>query len=92
MCHPTQTLMDKSKLITLPADEIMVHVKEAYSTKEDAINFMVDYILKPDISKTLCASIDKFGLMPSMASTVTKEQARVISSMMYENFPPKAYQ
>ncbi len=92
MCHSTQTVKDKSTLIAPPADEIMVHVKEAYSSKEDAINFMVDYILKPELSKTLCASVDKFGLMPSMASTVTKEQARVISDMMYEKFPRKAYQ
>jgi len=92
MCHPTQAVEDKSKLLGPPADEIMVHVKEAYSDKTQAVNFMVDYILKPEVSKALCASMDKFGLMPSMASTTTQEQARIISEMMYDNFPRKAYQ
>lgn len=92
MCHPTQTVQDKNKLLGPPADEIMLHVKEAFKSRDDAITFMVDYILKPEVSKALCASMDKFGLMPAMKGIVTKEQAKDISLMMYENFPREGYQ
>ena len=91
-CHTTQAVEDKSKLLGPPADEIMIHVKEAYKDKDEAINFMVDYILKPEVTKALCASMDKFGLMPAMKGIVTKEQARDISLMMYEKFPRASFQ
>ena len=91
-CHTTQAVEDKNKLLGPPADEIMVHVKEAYKDRDEAISFMVDYILKPEVNKALCASMDKFGLMPAMKGVITKEQARDISLMMYEKFPRASFQ
>jgi len=91
-CHTTQSVVDKSKLLGPPADEVMLHVKEAYSNKKEAVAFMVDYILKPEVSKALCASMDKFGLMPSMKSSVSKEEAKTISELMYEKFPRASFQ
>jgi len=93
VCH-TAKLIDpnkKSNLIGPPADEVLTHVKEKFDNKKDAVAFMVDYIMKPDASKALCASMDKFGLMPSMEGVVTPEEAKAIVSMMYDTFPRDAF-
>ena len=89
VCH-TAKLIDpnnKGNLIGPPADEVLMHVKEKFPKKEDAVKFMVDYIMKPDATKALCASMDKFGLMPSMEGVVSLEEAKAISSMMFDTFP-----
>jgi len=89
VCH-TAKLIDpsnKGNLIGPPADEVLMHIKEKFPTKKEAVNFMVDYIMKPDASKALCASMDKFGLMPSMEGVVSPEEAKAISAMMYDTFP-----
>jgi len=89
VCH-TDKLIDpdnKGNLIGPPADEVLMHVKEKFSDKEEAVTFMANYIMKPDADKALCASMDKFGLMPSMEGVVSPEEARAIVSMMYDTFP-----
>jgi len=93
VCH-TATLTDpnnKGNLIGPPADEVLMHVKEKFTNKEEAVKFMVDYIMKPDASKALCASMDKFGLMPSMEGVVSPEEAKEISAMMYDTFPHEEF-
>jgi len=65
----------------------MMHVKEKFPAKKDAVAFMVDYIMKPDPEKALCASMDKFGLMPSMKEVVSVDEAKAISEMMFDKFP-----
>lgn len=89
LCHTTKTVTpeEKGKLLGPPADEVMYHVKERYPDKEKAVAFMVDYILQPSPEKALCASMDKFGLMPAMKGTLSPEEARTVSVMMFEKFP-----
>ena len=89
LCHTVKrvTPAEKEKLLGPPADEVMYHVKERYPIKEDAVKFMADYILEPKVEKALCASMDKFGLMPSMKASVTPEEARAIAGMMFDAFP-----
>ncbi len=89
VCH-TAKLTDpnnKSNLIGPPADEVLMHVKEKFQNKEEAVTFMVDYIMHPDATKALCASMDKFGLMPSMKGIVSEDEAKAITSMMFDTFP-----
>jgi len=93
VCH-TDKLIDpnnKGNLVGPPADEVLTHVKEKFDNKKDAVAFMVDYIMKPDADKALCASMDKFGLMPSMEGVVTPEEAKAIVAMMYDTFPRSAF-
>ncbi|QOR61423.1 EF-hand domain-containing protein [Sulfurovum sp. ST-21] len=93
ICHTTRlvTLQGKGNLTGPPADEVMLHVKEKYPEKEEAVKFMVDYIMDPSVTKALCASIDKFGLMPSMKNTITPNEAKAISEMMFDTFPREAF-
>jgi mono/diheme cytochrome c family protein len=89
VCHSAKLTdpNNKGNLIGPPADEVLMHVKEKFSDKKTAVKFMVDYIMKPDPDKALCASMDKFGLMPSMEGVVTRAEAEAITSMMYDTFP-----
>ena len=93
VCHTTKlvTLQEKGNLTGPPADEVMLHIKERYPEKEEAVKFMVDYIMQPDVQKALCASIDKFGLMPSMKNVVTPDEGAAISEMMFDTFPREAF-
>ncbi len=89
ICHTTKAVApeEKGKLLGPPADEVMYHVKERYPDKEKAVVFMVDYIMQPSPDKALCASMDKFGLMPAMKGTLSPEDARAVSALMFEKFP-----
>ncbi len=93
LCHTVETVTadEKDRLPGPPADEVMLHVKERYPVKADAIRFIVDYTLEPAVEKALCASMDKFGLMPSMQKAVTLEEAQAIAEMMFDTFPRPEY-
>ena len=89
LCHTDRavTPAQRAKLLGPPVDEVLLHVKEKYPIKEDAVNFMADYILHPTVEKALCPSIDKFGLMPSMRSRVEPAEARALASMLFDRYP-----
>jgi len=90
LCHTVRIKIppaEREKLLGPPVNEVMYHVKEKYPIKEDAVAFMADYILHPTVEKALCASMDKFGLMPSMKSSVSPAEARAIASMLFDRFP-----
>jgi mono/diheme cytochrome c family protein len=94
MCHTTKgTLSPKEKetLMGPPIDEVLYHVKERYPIRTDAVKFMADYIRHPQVEKALCPSMDKFGLMPSMAKTVSAEEAQAISAMLFDTYPRKSF-
>ncbi len=93
MCHTTQVISrdQKKNLIGPPIDEVMLHIKEHYKNKEDAVQFISDYIMEPNATKALCASIDKFGVMPSMKERMSKEEANVVAEMIFEKFPRESF-
>jgi Ca2+-binding EF-hand superfamily protein len=74
-----------------PIDEVLYHVKERYPIKTDAVKFMADYIRHPNVEKALCPSMDKFGLMPSMAKRVSAEEARALAAMLFDTYPRKSF-
>ncbi len=93
MCHTTKLISrdQKKNLIGPPIDEVMLHVKEHYKNKEEAVYFITDYIMEPNAAKALCASIDKFGVMPSMKDRMSLEEANIVSKMIFEKFPREAF-
>jgi len=91
MCHTAKVVDSKQNLIGPPADEVMLHVKEKFSNKEDAVAFMKDYIFNPNPKKALCASMDKFGLMPSQKNIISNKEAIEVLEYMFDNFPRKEY-
>jgi len=94
-CHiktkPTPEI--RKNMVAPPIMGVMFHVKEKYSNKEDAVKFIVDYVLNPSQDKALCLpkSIKRFGLMPSQKGNVTEKELKEIAEYLYDNFPPKGY-
>ena len=89
-CHSKTMPTDMSKVIAPALMGVMRHVKMEYPKKEDAVKFMVDYILEPSMEKAICMpqKIQRFGLMPSQKGNLTKEELEKITSWMFDNFPP----
>ncbi|WP_187648392.1 c-type cytochrome [Nitrosophilus labii] len=94
-CHiaTIPTIKQKRSMVAPPIMGVMFHVKENYSNKEDAVNFIIDYVMNPSLKKAVCmpGSIRRFGLMPSMKDTVTKDELKAIAKYIYDNYPPKGF-
>jgi hypothetical protein len=93
VCHTTDltTMSNKGALIAPPADEIMTHIKEDFTSKEKAVAFIAQYILTPDPQQAHCASIETFGLMPAQKGIITEEESVAISAMMFDAYPRTAF-
>lgn len=89
-CHLKQrpSLEAMNTMIAPPIMGVMSHVKDAKTTKPEAVKFIVDYLFEPTPSKALCMkqSIDRFGLMPSQKGNLTKEEATTIAGYLYDNY------
>ena len=88
-CHATTHSEDESKMLAPPIMGAVKHVKEKFDSKEEAVEFMVDYIQNPSKEKAACEShsIDKFGLMPSLKGAVSPEDLEKIASYVYDTYP-----
>ncbi len=85
-CHQVQ-VQDKNTLVAPPINKVMMHVKKAFPKKADAIAFMKDYVINPDPKKTICPSIDIFGVMPSQKGALNEKELDAVVNYAYENFP-----
>jgi cytochrome c len=93
-CHQTSRPNDMSTLVAPPVMGVMRHVKMRYTTKEEAVKFISEYALNPQVAKSVCMpqKIKRFGLMPSQKGNVSKEELQTIAAWMYDNYPPKGFQ
>jgi hypothetical protein len=93
MCHVTTPPQDRNALVAPPIFGVMRHVKMSYPTKEKAMVFMNDYVMNPSKEKSICKpqKIEKFGLMPAQKGNVTPKELEIITSWIYDNFPPKGF-
>jgi len=93
MCHSKIRPDDMSKVTAPAIMGVMRHVKMTYPDKEEAVKFMVDYILKPSKEKAICMpqKLKRFGLMPSQKGNVTQAEAEQITSWMFDTFPPEGF-
>jgi cytochrome c len=93
MCHITTkpTPEQHSKLVAPPMPGVMFHVKEKFKNKQEAVKFMIDYVLNPSKEKALCPSVKKYGVMPSQKGAVTKEELEKITSYIYDTFPKAGF-
>jgi len=83
-------LMKKKKAPAMA--KVSAKVRDAF--KEDAnksIAFVADYIVNPDINKSLCMpmAIKKFGLMPEIGKSMTPKEIEVVSTWVVNNFDEK---
>lgn len=87
-CHTKTRPNDISILVAPPIMGVARHVKMTYKTKEEAVNFIIEYTLNPQESKAVCLpdKLKHFGLMPSQKGQVTKEELTTIAGWIYDNF------
>lgn len=89
-CHVKQrpAYEEMKNLIAPPIMGVMTHIKDAKTTKSEAVEFIADYIFEPTSTKALCMkqSIDRFGLMPSQKGNLSKEEAQKIAAYLYDNY------
>ena len=86
MCHPVK-FKDKSSLIGPPIGKVMMQVKNSFPKKENGVAFIKDFSINPDPKKTICPSIDLFGVMPSQKGVVSQKELDEIANYLYDNFP-----
>jgi len=94
-CHMLKT-PQFSELQNLNApvmDAVVFHVKLAKQKPEEQKAFIVDYVLHPDISKSVCESnkVAKFGMMPSQKGKVTTEELEKIATYMLKEYPRASF-
>ncbi len=89
-CHTKTRPADMSKVLAPALMGVMRHIKMEYPDKDEAVKFMVDYVLEPSKEKAICMpkKIERFGLMPSQKGNVTEAELEKITSWMFDNFPP----
>ncbi len=90
MCHTKTRPTDKDKVLAPALMGVMRHIKMEYPDKDEAVKFMVDYVLEPSKEKAICMpkKIERFGLMPSQKGNVTEVELEKITSWMFDNYPP----
>jgi len=90
--HQPQSRQERMELKAPPAAGVMWHMKQAFASKEKAVDFIVAYAKHPDAQKALCPSIRRFGVMPEgMAAGLSDEELKAIAEYWYDNFPPATY-
>jgi len=89
-CHSKTRPTDMDKVLAPALMGVMRHIKMTYPNKDEAVKFMVDYILEPTKEKAICMpqKIERFGLMQSQKGNVTEVELEKITSWMFDNFPP----
>ena len=89
VCHIKTVPTDRANMVAPPLMGVMKHVKMVYPNKQEAVEFMVDYVQNPSKKKAVCMSqkIDRFGLMPSQKENISLNDLRVVSEWMFDNFP-----
>lgn len=90
-CHTNKRPETKAEKITFNGPTVMgitKHVKRGTDGKEEFVNFVTEYIVNPDIKKSLCKEevLDAFGVMPSMKGAITKEESKLVAEYMYETY------
>jgi len=76
--------------LTAPAfDAVLFHLKDAIRDKDAQEMFIVDYVINPSASKSVCESnkVAKFGVMPSMKGKVTEDELKRIAEYLLKKYP-----
>ena len=94
-CHMLKTpqFFELQKLNAPAMDAVVFHVKLAKQKPEEQKAFIVDYVLNPDISKSVCESnkVAKFGMMPSQKGKVSLEELEKIAAYMLKEYPRASF-
>jgi len=94
-CHmltsPTPQMIPTLK--APPLDSVLFHIKGALPKVADQKAFIVDYVINPLESKTVCESnkVAKFGVMPSLKGQVSVKDLEKIADYIIATYPSKKF-
>jgi uncharacterized low-complexity protein len=74
-----------SKLVAPPLEKIVMRLDDVLISKLNFIAFVEDYIANPSKEKAKCRphAIQKFGLMPAIGKSMSKEERKAVAEYMY---------
>ncbi|MCF6244916.1 MAG: c-type cytochrome [Sulfurovum sp.] len=74
-------------------DAVVFHINLAMQNEKEKKAFIVDYVLNPDASKSVCESnkVAQVGVMPSQKGKVTKEELESIATELLSTYPHKKF-
>ena len=85
-CHTDNSSNSKT---TPSLKSLMVKLNENFKTEKEIISHINSFVLNPTREKAICKSIKKFGLMPSLKGSITKQELSMVSKWMVEHIEPK---
>lgn len=94
-CHllttPTPQMIPTLK--APPIEAVMFHVKLDKKSKKEMVDFILDYVINPDASKSVCESnkVQQYGVMPSLKGKITKEELLPIIDYLIDNYPTEEF-
>ncbi len=79
------------KMMAPPMNKVSARIKHFYPEKEGFVAFVKDYIVNPAKDKALCQqpALQRFGVMPPIGKSLSKEQINAVAVWMYDNFDEK---
>ena len=90
-CHVLTTpTPDMIPTMTAPAmDAVMFHINLVMNKPEEIKAFIMDYVVNPDASKSVCESnkVQGFGVMPSLKGKVSQEDLGIIADHLIATYP-----
>ncbi len=89
-CHivSNPTIEKVKHLAAPPMWGIARNLKRQIATREQFVRFVVDYALNPSEEKIRInkEAMERFGLMPSLKGTVTKEELEAIADWLWRTY------
>lgn len=88
-CHmlSSSTKIKADKISAPPMWGIMRKMNDTFTSKEEAITYLVEYAINPS-EKTMIFPIEAkkyFGVMPSMKGKVTEDELKAIAEYLYQD-------
>ncbi len=87
-CHMidsmTENRKNSGKLKAPPMWGVMRKIRENFKTEDEVLNFVKDYTFNPSEEKMIFpkATMEYFGLMPSLKSDLTEEELHIIAQYL----------
>ena len=67
---------------------ISMRIKHMTDSKDDFVNFVIDYIQNPNQEKGYCMPMayKRFGVMPAVGKGMSEEERNLVAQWLYDNF------
>lgn len=81
----SSTKVKQDKISAPPMWGIVRTLEDHFATKEEQINFILDYAMNPSEEKMVFAKAakERFGLMPSMKDELSDDELKTIAEYLY---------